>query len=101
MLYRKRRRCKGKAFDRFAIARNAHPRDDRISFDETTHTYTLDGTFRFPVSVSGVWARYFSRFDPNETVGKYYDRWATSPSAKYFTIINDGRTVGKSDEEPW
>ena len=41
---------------------------------------------------------YFSTFDPGEIISRYYERWATDPTKKYFADISDGRANGLDDE---
>ena len=41
---------------------NKHVRDARIQFIDETHTYLLDGE-AMPLSVSGLWARFYPHFD--------------------------------------
>ena len=79
--------------------RNAHPRDSRIKFEEHTHTYTLDKIFKFPISVSGVWAKFFGVFDPSATVATYFTKWSSDPVSKYFSVIQDMRRSGHDDDE--
>ena len=73
---------------------HAHPRDSRAVFDENQHKYYLDADLLFPVSVSGVWSQYFSKFDGPAIVDKYFNSWASNPASKYFDLIHDGRANG-------
>lgn len=41
----------------------------------------------FPISVSGVWSKYFAEFDAAAVIDQYFDRWAASPSARHFDFI--------------
>ena len=54
-----------------------HPRDKRISFDEEAHTYTIDGCFRAPKSVTTLVHEYGYSFDPIAAVAtmKAGARW--------------------------
>ena len=61
----------------FLSEQNAHPRDCRIMLVDEDHAYWLDGTTRFPRSVSGVWARFFDSFDAGAIVDKYFDKRAS------------------------
>ena len=54
--------------------RNAHQRDKRIQFEEHAHRYILDGSIQFPISVTGVWERFFSTFDAAQIIDKYFDK---------------------------
>ena len=54
---------------------NGHRRDGCVRFEEEGHKYFLlqsSGQIEFPVSVSGVWARNFERFDPTVTIRRYF-----------------------------
>ena len=75
---------------RLAI-RNAHDRDARIVFTESSHTYVLDDLYQFPISISGVWPKFFDHFDPKAVVDLYFDRWAINPDSKYYDIIQSQR----------
>ena len=76
-----------------------HPLDKHIEFDEASHTYTLDGIHRFPISVSGVWGAFFQEMDMLATAEKYYPRWKTSPQSIYFLQIQDILESGADDAE--
>jgi ATP-dependent exoDNAse (exonuclease V) beta subunit len=69
--------------------RNAHPRDEHISFDEPTHKYYVNGTCQGNISCTGFIHEFFGHFDPKATIAKMRKsaKWATS---KYF---------GKTDKE--
>jgi ATP-dependent exoDNAse (exonuclease V) beta subunit len=69
--------------------KNEHPRDKCIVFDEPTHTYTVNGTYKGYISCTGFLHAFFGHFDPAETVRKMRasPKW---PQSKYF---------GKTDEE--
>jgi hypothetical protein len=76
-----------------------HPRDARIAFREAEHIYILDGDQQFPISVSGVWARFVGHFKADSTIDEYFSKWATNPVSKYYEFIRQGRLGGRSDEE--
>ena len=76
-----------------------HPRDGQIRFVADDHKYYLDEQLQFPVSVSGVWSRYFAKFDAVSTVDRYYDAWAANASSKYHEIIVNGRRSGTPDAD--
>ena len=83
---------------------NAHARDDCIRLDEARHVYEYtdadSGEVKeFPISVSGVWGRYFEPFDPVETVSKYYAKWANDPQSQYHETILSGRSEGRGDDD--
>jgi hypothetical protein len=68
------------------IARYPHPRDERIHFDEKTHTYTVDGK-RVSRSVSGVAGKFFEPFNGASIVENNFEKWSSDPSSKYYPII--------------
>ena len=54
---------------------NGHRRDGCVRFEEEGHKYVLlqsSGQIEFPVSVSGVWARNFERFEPTVIIRRYF-----------------------------
>lgn len=54
---------------------NSHPRDERVTFDEGKHQYTVDG--RVVVgSVSSLWGSCFEVFNADETAKRCYPKWA-------------------------
>ena len=70
------------AWQRLAV-KNAHPRDARISFEEETHTYTIDGSREGWTSCTGFIHTYFAPFDPDAVIAKMMAsrKW---PDSKYF-----------------
>ena len=77
---------------------NQHQRDRLIKFFEDTHSYVFDDILKFPISASGVWAKFFSDFNPEEIVEKYFDRWAWNESSEYYNRIWEGRNRGFCDD---
>jgi hypothetical protein len=63
--------------------KNHHPRDDRITFYEPTHTYTLDGTSKGLISGTGFIHSFFGHVDSDEVIAKMMKskKW---PESKYF-----------------
>ena len=61
-----------------------HPRDCRITFIPEDHVYLLDGNSQFCLSVTGVVSQFFSEFEPEKIINKYYHLWAGSYESKYF-----------------
>ena len=47
---------------------NKHERDDRISFDEKTHTYYVDGSSEGIISVTTLMHNHFPKFDSNKAL---------------------------------
>ena len=72
----------------FLKEKNPHPRDDRILFDEPTHTYTIDGDSNY-MSVTTFNHKLFEEFDANKIIANMRKsrNWENN---KYY---------GKTDEE--
>jgi ATP-dependent exoDNAse (exonuclease V) beta subunit len=60
---------------------NYHPRDDRITFYEPTHTYTIDGSSKGIISGTGFLHQFFPHFDAKATIAKMMKKpsWPSSP----------------------
>lgn len=60
---------------------NKHPRDDRITFYEPTHTYTIDGSSKGIISGTGFLHQFFPHFDAKATIAKMMasPKWPASP----------------------
>lgn len=69
-------------WQRLAV-KNAHPRDARITFDEPTHTYTIDGSKEGWVSCTGFIHGFFEEFDADAVIAKMMGsrKWSES---KYY-----------------
>ena len=82
---------------------NKHARDTGVSFEESSHTYYLhsftSNRKKFPMSVSTVWERYFPKFNPDEILRLYYDRWCYDATNKYHKTITEGRSSGMSHSD--
>jgi hypothetical protein len=78
---------------------NVYPQDCRIKFVEGSHTYWLDGDVRFPISVSGVWSKFFDKFDADSIVDTYFGSWACNPASRYYALICCLRAEGRCDVE--
>ena len=50
--------------------KNKHERDDRISFDEKTHTYYIDGSSEGIISVTTLIHQHFPKFDADNILKK-------------------------------
>jgi len=61
--------------------RHYHPRDDRITFYEPTHTYTIDGSSKGIISGTGFLHQFFGHFNPKDTIKKMMKspNWPKSP----------------------
>jgi hypothetical protein len=70
------------AWQRLAVL-NKHPRDDRIQFEEESHTYTIDGTRAGWTSCTGFLHNFFGHFDADAVIAKMMSspKWFES---KYF-----------------
>ena len=79
--------------------RNSHDRDNRIVFTESSHTYLLDGEHQFPISISGVWSKFFEPFNAERTIDQYFVRWSENPAHKYYGIIQSQRAIQRSDAD--
>ena len=82
---------------------NRHIRDRCIDFQEADHRYILhrdtDMQAVFPISVSGVLARYFREFDAEAVTKRWFDKWADDQCSSYFAVIREYRERGESDEQ--
>lgn len=69
-------------WQRLAVV-NKHPRDDRIQFEEESHTYTIDGTRTGWTSCTGFLHNFFGHFDADACIAKMMasPKWYES---KYF-----------------
>lgn len=82
---------------------NHHPRDDRIKFVESTHTYYVDGSSEGNVSTTKFVHAFFPHFDAKATIQKMMKspKW---PQNKYFgktekEIMDEWNTNGKNASE--
>jgi hypothetical protein len=69
-------------WQRLAV-KNAHPRDARISFEEETHTYTIDGVKAGWTSCTGFIHSFITPFDPDEVIPKMM-RSRKWPDSEYY-----------------
>lgn len=76
--------------------KNKHKRDKCVKLHpdyEDNHIYLINGESHIDLgykSVTGFIEQFFEKFNPDEVVDKYYDRWQSTLHPKYF---------GKSKEE--
>ena len=56
-------------WQRLAVV-NKHPRDDRIQFEEESHTYTIDGSKIGWTSCTGFLHNFFEHFDADAVIAK-------------------------------
>jgi hypothetical protein len=68
--------------------KNEHPRDKCIVFDEPTHTYTVNGTYKGYISCTGFLHAFFGHFDAAETIRKMKasPKW---PQSKYYGMTDE------------
>lgn len=74
-------------WQRLAVV-NAHPRDARISFEEETHTYTIDGQREGWISCTGFIHSFFQHFDADAVIAKMMSspKWTSN---KYYGMTAD------------
>ena len=78
-------RCRNDGCD-FLASSHAHPVDNRVSFDEASHIYEVDGE-RVCRSCTDLLHDVFpDTFDPRLTVDTYYDRWKETCDPRYAGI---------------
>ena len=83
--------------------KNFHERDKRIIFDEQPHIYYVDGE-AYKTSVTKFIHSFFSKFDAEEIISKYYNKWQQNPNNKYFgmspeEIKQSWEDLGKRESE--
>jgi len=74
-------------WQRLAV-KNAHPRDERITFEESTHSYTIDGIKEGWTSCTTFIGGFYEHFDADKIISKMMNssKW---PSSKYFGMTAD------------
>ncbi|CAB9497523.1 expressed unknown protein [Seminavis robusta] len=55
--------------------RNAHPRDESVTFEAEGHRYLIQGSSEGVISVTTLLGEFFPKFDPDAVIDKYYTRW--------------------------
>jgi hypothetical protein len=80
------------AWQRLAVV-NKHPRDDRIQFEEETHTYTVDDVRAGWTSCTGFLHNFFGHFDADAVIAKMMSspKWYES---KYYGQTADEIKAG-------
>lgn len=84
---------------------NAHPRDARISFEEETHTYTIDGSREGWTSCTTFIHTFFEHFDADAVIAKmmgsrkwpeskYYGMTAEAIKAQWAAAADEASTAG-------
>ena len=64
--------------------KNAHPRDERITFDEESHTYTIDGSKEGWTSCTQFIHGYVQEFDADLIIKKMMASKKWNPDNKYY-----------------
>jgi hypothetical protein len=67
-------------------ARNPHPRDLLVRFDEGAHRYYVRDQV-MPQSVSDFWGSFFEHFDAMGVIRARFNRWKTDKESPYFRLI--------------
>ena len=83
-------------WQRLAVV-NKHERDDRIQFEEETHTYTIDGVRKGWTSCTGFLHNFFGHFDADAVIAKMMSssKWVES---KYYGMTAEAI---KEPQDPW
>ena len=72
------------------LAKNAHPRDSRIRFEEKPHLYWLQGYPEPFISGTTITHHYFPKFDPDKTIMKMRISGSIDkPDSKYYGMTNE------------
>lgn len=64
---------------------NSHIRDSRISLNEETHTYYIDGN-PYDLSVTSFINEFFEVFNEDDVIKKNYDKWQINKHPIYFKL---------------
>ena len=66
--------------------KNAHPRDEFITFEEGPHIYTVNGERGTYTSVTTWNHSHFSKFETDKIIGRILksSRWDSDPEYKYY-----------------
>ena len=70
----------------YLAQKNRHERDSRISFEESTHTYTIDGEI-YKTSVSGILHGFFPTFNAKDVIEKNFNKWKEDKKSPYHRFI--------------
>ena len=68
---------------------NKHDRDGGVTFEEETHTYSIQGTSDGVTSVTTLIETYFPKFDADAVLAKFWNRWQQNSYNKYFGKSKD------------
>lgn len=67
---------------------NPHPRDNKITFMEEGHQYTIDGMTEHPISVTTLIHEFFPKFDADTVIDKMM-KSTNWPQSKYYGKTKD------------
>lgn len=81
----------------FLELKNAHPRDQRITFDEEHHVYHVDGE-AYTKSVSGVVHDSFPVFDAPRVIDSNFQSWSENKKSPYHNFIKYCRYCMQLDD---
>ena len=79
--------------------KNKHERDDRISFDEPTHTYFVDGSSDGIISTTTLIHENFPKFDANKVLKFMKNKKEKYPNMTDQQIKESWNENGKKTEE--
>jgi ATP-dependent exoDNAse (exonuclease V) beta subunit len=79
--------------------KNKHERDDRISFDEKTHTYYVDGSSDGIISVTTLIHHHFPKFDADNVLKRMKNKKEKYPNMSDEDIKNSWLDNGKKASE--
>lgn len=70
--------------------KHPHHRDKLVAFEPIEHIYTISRSKpeEAPTSVTGFAKGYFKQFDQNAIVDKYFERWRSDSTSKYYNTIS-------------
>ena len=79
--------------------RNKHERDNRISFDENTHTYCVDGSSDGIISVTTLIHNHFPKFDSDKVLKLMKNKKEKYPNMSDKQIKKIWSDNGKAESE--
>ena len=84
--------AEARQWQRLAV-KHAHPRDARITFDEPTHTYAIDGSREGYISCTTFIHTFFDHFDADAVIAKMRKsrKW---PESKYYGMTDEEIKAG-------
>ena len=88
-------RCRNAGCSRLARC-NALRGEEKATFDEESHTYTIDGVV-VQRSTTRLVEDIFEKFDPQATLSSFYNSWKSRQDVRYWGVIpahvrDDGST---------